>query len=493
MPLNKEKGASTMILNRDLIKKSEESAVLSGAFSFKDLMKRAGVSAAEIINEKFPCQNKKVAVVCGNGNNGGDGFVIADYLFGQGADVTVITPMGMPTTENAKHYFGELKFVKFADKFDKNENFDIIIDAVFGIGLNRPISNELEVLFKSINDADAIRVSVDIPSGVDCDNGKVYGEAVKSDLTVTFIAYKPCFFLPEGSDYCGEVVVADISVKAIDYTFELIKKPIFEKRRHNAHKGDFGTALIMAGSYGMAGAAVLATKAALRSGLGIAKCVIPKNIYTPFTVSIPEAVCLPQESEQYGGLSKDIDIKLVSDKCNALLFGCGVGKSEDIKLLLEKLFKDIKIPMIIDADGLNVLSENIDILKESISPVILTPHPAEMARLCGITTAEVESDRVGIASRFAKEYGCILVLKGADTIIADQNGKVFFNKTGNPGMATGGSGDVLAGMIVSLLSQGFSPIDAAKSAVYLHGEAGDKAALKLGERKMLPSDIIDFL
>lgn len=482
-----------MILNRDLIKKSEESAVLSGAFSFRNLMNIAGNSAAKIINEKYPCKNKKVAVVCGNGNNGGDGFVIANYLYGQGADLTVITPMGMPQTENAEYYYNQLKFVKFSSEFNPCEKFDIIIDAVFGIGLNRPISNELEILFKAINDSDSIRISVDIPSGVDSDNGKVYGEAVKSDLTITFIAYKPCFFLPKGSDYSGEVVVADIGVKPIDYTYKLNLKPIFKKRRHNAHKGDYGTALIMAGSYGMAGAAVLATKAALRTGLGIAKCVMPENIYVPFTVSIPEAVCLPQKANENGGLSKDIDIEAISDKCDALLFGCGVGRSDDIGILLEKLFKEIKIPMIIDADGLNALRNNIDILRDVKTPVILTPHPAEMARLCGVTTAEVESDRVNVARNFAQEYGCVLVLKGADTIIADKNGDVFFNKTGNPGMATGGSGDVLAGMIVSLLAQGFSSMDSAKYAVYLHGEAGDKAALALGERKMLPSDIIEFL
>ena len=482
-----------MILNRDLIRKSEESAVLSGAFSFKQLMKTAGIRAAKIINEKYPCQNKKVAVICGNGNNGGDGFVIADYLYGIGADVMVVIPLGMPQTENAKYYYSKLKFVKVLNEFDATQGFDIIIDAVFGIGLNRPISQELEDLFKSINESNSIKVSIDIPSGVDCDNGKVYGEAVKSDLTVTFIAYKPCFFLPLGSDYCGEVVVADIGVKHIDYTYELIKKPIFKKRRHNAHKGDFGTALIIAGSYGMAGAAVLATKAALRSGLGIAKCAMPKSIYAPFTISIPEAVCLPQNETKIGTLSRDIDIELLSEKSDALLFGCGIGKGEDIRIILEKLLNDTEIPMVIDADGLNVLSESIDILRGHKAPVILTPHPAEMARLCGITTADVENDRVEIAQKFSKKYGCVLVLKGADTIVADENGEVFFNKTGNPGMATGGSGDVLAGMIVSLLAQGFNAIDAAKSAVYLHGEAGDKAEKILGERKMLPSDIIEFL
>lgn len=481
------------ILKRDLIRKSEESVVSDGAFSFRDLMSLAGKKAAEIICEKISPAGKRIAVICGNGNNGGDGFCIADYLYGHGADVTVVTPLGAPLTPDATYYYNKLIFIKKTDVFDPQSDFDIIIDAIFGIGFNRAPTPEMSELFDSINSHSAYKIAVDIPSGVDCDNGRVYTSAVKADLTVTFIALKPCFLLPDGSDYCGEVIVADIGVKPIDYSFLTTEKPIFPKRRHNSHKGTYGTALIACGSYGMAGAAILCTKAALRSGLGIAKCLVCEGIYPAFTASIPEAVCIPTKQSENGTLIGDeIDITHLTENCKAVLFGCGVGNGKDIENLLEKILMT-DLPTVIDADGINALSQSIDILKKSKTPLILTPHPGEMARLCGITVSEVESDRVSVAKSFAQEYGCVLVLKGANTIIASPDGELVFNITGNPGMATGGSGDVLSGIIVSLLAQGFSCKDAAKAAVYLHGEAADKAVKMRSERALLPSDIIEEL
>ena len=298
--------------------------------------------------------------------------------------------------------------------------------------------------------------------------------------------------LPAGSDYCGEVIVADIGVKPSSYSYLTTEKPVFKKRRHNSHKGSYGTALLINGSYGMAGAAILAAKAALRSGLGIAKCVLCEGIYPAFTAAVPEAVCLPVKQNEKGTLTSDIDISDICDNCNALLFGCGIGKSRDNEILLEKILLN-NLPTVIDADGINALSHRIDILKKSKAPIILTPHPGEMARLCGISIGEVEENRAELAKKFAKDFGCVLVLKGANTIVSSPDGEIYFNMTGNPGMATGGSGDVLSGIIVSLLAQGFSCDEAAKAAVYLHGEAGDKAALKHGERQMLPSDIIENL
>ncbi len=481
------------ILNRDLIRKSEESAVICGAFSFRTLMGIAGKTAAETICEKINVTGKKIAVLCGNGNNGGDGFCVADYLYGHGALVTVVTPLGSPVTENALYYYNKLEFIEKTDIFSPDKDYDIIIDALFGIGFNRAPSDNVTQLFDAVNYAKGYKVAIDIPSGVDCDNGRVYTSAVKADLTVTFIALKPCFVLPEGSDYCGETVVADIGVKPIDYSFLTTEKPIFEKRRHNSHKGSFGTALLINGSYGMAGAAVLAARAALRSGLGIAKCILCDSIYTPFTLSVPEAVCVPVNTDKNGAFDADgIDLYSHLDKCNAILFGCGVKSGKGV----EKLLFDVlscNLPCVIDADGINTLSRRIDILKESKKEVILTPHPGEMARLLNLSVKEIEQNRVNIARDFAKKYDCVLVLKGANTIIASPQGEIFFNMTGNPGMATGGSGDVLSGIMVSLLAQGYSAIDAAKYAVYLHGEAGDKAKVKKGERAMLPSDMIEEL
>ena len=480
------------ILTTALIRESEESAVASGAFSLRDLMFRAGSAAAEIIMKKYDCRGKRITVVCGRGNNGGDGCVIAGILAENGADVTVSTPLGTPVTENAAYYYDHLKLVKKTDRFIPDA--DIIIDAVFGIGLNRAPDEKTAELIKSINSSDGVRVSVDVPSGIAADSGRVLGCAVNADLTVTFIALKPCFVLPHGSDYCGETVVADIGAPPVGCSYLTTEKPIFKKRRHNSHKGTFGTALMFCGSYGMAGAAVLAARSALRSGLGILRAALCESVYYPFTVSVPEAVCVPVKPNNLGTLCPDnLNLPELLKGCSAALIGCGMGNNEDTARLVRELVEISEIPLVIDADGINALQGGIDIIKKSKAPIILTPHPGEMARLCSATIREVEENRVEIARDFAVKYGCVLVLKGADTVVATPSGELYFNMTGNPGMSTGGSGDVLAGITVSLLAQGFSTEEAAKSAVYLHGEAGDKAAARRGERAMLPSDLIEEL
>lgn len=479
------------VLTADLIKRSEENAVESGTFSFRELMLTAGNAVGEIINKNYDCRNKKIAVICGNGNNGGDGFVAARYLYEHGAVVTVLTPMGAPKTENALYYYNELGNIKITDNL--SGDFDIIVDAVFGIGLNRAPDKKLTELFKQINSLSAIRVAIDIPSGIEADTGKIFDTCINADLTVTFIALKPCFVLPEGSNHCGEVIVADIGVTPVDKSYEIIKAPVFPKRLHNSHKGTFGTALLICGSYGMVGAAILSAKAALRSGVGIAKCVLCDSIYSAFTSAVPEAVCVPLPQNTDGTLKATDSITSLLTGCSAVLFGCGSGQSDDTLKILEKIIEKSTVPTVIDADGINLLSRNIDILSKSKAPIILTPHPGEMARLCGCSIAEIEADRIGKAKAVSKKYNCTIILKGADTIVALPDGKVCFNRNGNPGMATGGSGDVLAGILVSLLAQGLSPENAAEAAVFLHGESGDKAASIKGERAMLPSDIIENL
>lgn len=473
-----------MVLTKALIRESEENAVKSGAFSFTELMLIAGNSATDIILKKIDVKNKKIAVLCGNGNNGGDGFVIARNLYENGAIVKVILPLGEPETQDAKLYYsllGDIEITNFSG------DYDIIIDAVFGIGLNRDISDELSNLFDKINNSSAYKISIDIPSGVEADSGKVLKNAFRSDLTITFISLKPCFMLPYGSDYCGEVIVCDIGVKPTGYKYLTTEKPNFKKRNKNCHKGNFGPALLICGSYGMAGAAMLSAKAAMRSGTGVIKCAIPKSIYNPFTSFIPEAVCLPYDNLE------SFDIETAFSGCKAVLFGCGLGNNKQTFEILKKLLSYSNVPIVIDADGINALSSNIELLKKSKAPIILTPHPAEMARLLNSTTSFVEENRVEAAAKFAKEHNVILVLKGANTIIASPDGEIRFNLGGNPGMATAGSGDVLAGVIVSLLAQDFSPFDAAIAGVYLHSEAGDIAAFKKGERQLIASDIIEEL
>ena len=478
------------VFTKALIVKSEEDAVKSGAFSYIELMKNAGTAAAKIIARKYGCKNKKITVLCGKGNNGGDGFVIAKWLSDNGAIVKVITPFGEPVSEISKYHFSKVKHLKTESEINE---CDIIIDALFGNGLNRKMDSNAEEIIKKANNLNAVKVAIDIPSGVECDTGKIFTSAFNTDLTITFIALKPCFLLPPCSDICGEVVVADIGVSPADFSFETNEKPIFQKRKHNSHKGTFGTATLLCGSFGMAGAAILSAKAALRSGVGIVRNVICESIYSPFTAAVPEAVCIPVKDSNFGSLPNDIDIEKTTENASAVLFGCGVCQCQDTEIILENLIKKLKIPLVIDADGINLLSRRIELLKESKVPIILTPHPKEMSRLCNLTVAEIEADRLGIASSFAKEYNCFVLLKGANTVIAEPDGKITVNTNGNTGMATAGSGDVLAGITASLLAQGYSPEFTAKAAVYLHSAAGDKAAKRRSEHALIASDIIEEL
>lgn len=479
------------VLTRDLIRKSEENAVNCGDFSFTDLMKTAGLKATEILKNKYDFKGKKVAILCGNGNNGGDGFVIASELLKLGADVSVFLIMGEPKTNDSKYYFSLLPKSIVFNEF--SGEFDFVIDAVFGIGLCRKLSNELIELIEKINNSDAVKIAIDIPSGIDCDTGEVLGAAFKADFTVTFIAPKPCFYLPYSLGYCLDYAIADIGVTPLESNYAILEAPKLLKRPKNSHKGTFGTALLVCGSYGMAGAAILAARACLKSGVGIAKCFIPKPIYPILTSAVPEAVCIPAKSTLKGGLSKFLNLNRALVKTDAVLFGPGLSNNKNIYKILKNLINNQKVPIVIDADGINALAFSIELLKKASAPIILTPHPAEMARLLKTDVKTVEKNRLEIAKRFAKDYNVILVLKGTNTIVAEHSGKIWFNVLGNSGMATGGSGDVLAGIIVSLLAQGVSPCEAAKAGVYLHSYAADNAVLKTGEAGLLPSDIIEAL
>ena len=262
-------------------------------------------------------------------------------------------------------------------------------------------------------------------------------------------------------------------------------------RPDDAHKGTMGTLLSVCGSYGMAGACLLSSMAALRCGLGLLKCALPKSIYPIAAGRLLESVYLPLEENADGRIDAHSLPFLLEQSADAALLGCGMGFCEDTRTLVHGFLRQFEKPMVLDADALNCIRQSPDALKSAKAPVIITPHPAEMARLTGSTAAEVNSDREGTARSFSARFGVITVLKGAGTVIASPEGKILLNTTGNSGMATGGSGDVLAGMCASLLAQGGKPFDCAAAAVYLHGLAGDFTAKRLGKTSMLPSDIID--
>lgn len=479
------------VLSLEQIRTAEQNAVSSGIFSFPALMRNAGTAAAKIICENYNVQNKKVTVVCGMGNNGGDGLVIASELSKEGACVTVCLPLGQVRTDTAKAMYPLPDDIIFSDTVDAD--CDIMIDALFGIGLDRPVEGRAADVIDGMNLCDAVKIAVDIPSGVMCDGG-VAGRAFRAELTITFIALKPCQLLPESSQYCGRVTVADIGVKASDYLYLTTEEPKRLSRPKNCHKGTFGTALIICGSYGMCGAEILATRSALVSGVGIAKAVVCDKNYNAFCVSVPEAVTVPVPTSANGvPVIDDNTLEKAINTSDALLIGCGLSNSEDTARLVRRVLSATKIPAVIDADGINALRGDINIIGKTKAPVIITPHPAEMARLCGVSTADIEKDRVGYARALAVKTSCVVILKGANTVIASPDGRIFFNTTGNPALATGGSGDVLAGMLVSHLAQGKSALKAALDCVWLHGHAADVAVTHINEAAVSPVDIIEEL
>lgn len=479
------------VLLSSQIKTAEDNAVANGIFSYAELMKNAGDAAAKEIFNRYNIIGKKICVICGSGNNGGDGLVIASNLKSRGADVCLLTPIGFPSTKTALNFKETVKDVKIIDDFCGD--FDIIIDALFGIGLNRFLSENISALIEKINNYDCTKIAIDIPSGVFCDGGEVE-TAFCADLTLSFTCYKLSQLLPQTSKYCGEVVVLDIGLPTEEYAYLTIDKPSVVKRPKNSHKGTFGTALLMCGSYGMCGAQILSARAALRSGVGIVKAVVCDKNYAAFTASVPEAVTIPVAT--FPNVPQNIYDTIISSaiaSSDALLIGCGLGRNEGSKNLVLQTLTKTNIPTVIDADGINSLQGSIDILRKKKAPVILTPHPVEMARLCNTTVDTIESNRVKHAKRFAVENNVYLVLKGTNTIVATPNGRIFFNTTGNDGLATGGSGDVLSGMIVSRLAQGYDPLTAVLNSVWLHGAVADELSKTMPTRAILPSDIIEGL
>ena len=479
------------VLTATQIKTAEDNAVQCGIFSYAQLMKTAGDTATHEIIKRYNIIGKKVCVICGSGNNGGDGLVIASDLRRSGADVTLLLPMGFPITDTALNFKSGVEGIKIIEDFCGN--YDIVIDALFGIGLNRPLFGKISDLIEKINAYNCTKIAIDIPSGVFCDGGEVV-TAFRADLTLTFTAYKLCQLLPQTSAYCGETAVLEIGLPIDDYAYLTIDKPQTIIRPKNSHKGTFGTALLFCGSYGMCGAEILSARAALRSGVGIIKALVCDKNYTAFTSCVPEAVTIPVATSENGApIVYDRTILSALSSSNALLIGCGLGRSDEARKLVIRTLEKTQIPTVVDADGINALQGGINIIRKMNVPVILTPHPAEMARLCDTTTEQVEANRIKFAKKFAVENNCILALKGTNTIVATPNGRIFFNTTGNDGLATGGSGDVLSGMIVSRLAQGYDPLTAVLNSVWIHGAVADKLAEGVHTRAILPTDIIEGL
>ena len=498
------------VLYKEQIKEIELQSQ-KGGFSSLRMMENAGSFAANVINEKYLVNSKNVLILAGCGNNGGDGFVVARKLYESGANVTILLVSGLPKTESAKEMLAKISHYNICviDNSDKQyiqkiETADLIIDAIFGIGFKGETEGFIAECINIANNSTAINIALDLPSGVECDTGKVSKITFEADTTISFIAVKPCHILEPSIDYCGSIINSTIGVtkkvfeeQASDITVidANIVNSLFHKRKLSAHKGDCGTAAFLCGSYGMAGALILSVKAALRSGVGIAKAIVNKSIYPILTSTVPEAVCVPMDDSKNLCLNENAGHYVISNQSNfnALLIGSGLGVNNDTRKLVFGVLPSLKIPTVIDADGINIISENIDILAKSKNKFILTPHPKEFARLLNLPVKDVLQNRFKLAKTFAVKTGNVLVLKGANTLIALPDGNMYVSMYGNCGMATGGSGDVLAGIITSLLAQGYSLSSATILGVYIHGVSGDIALSKQSIHSLLPSDIIDNL
>lgn len=461
------------------------------------LMENAAI-ACSAEAEKF----SDIAVVCGKGNNGGDGFAAARHLINKGKKVKVYMLSNDGFSADALTNYNILKkmdadivYINDVQKFaDEIHNTECIIDAIFGTGIHGKIEGCAADVIKAVNESDAYVISADIPSGINADTGEVCGCAVRADKTVTFAAYKTGLLMYPGADYAGEIVVADISIpkclvekSTVSVHDEKYFTEIMPKRSRNSQKGNYGKILIIGGSKGMAGAVYLACSAAFKTGAGIVTACVPEEINEILQTSVPNVMTFPVDFEK--------DTEKIIQKLSGfdvILFGNGIGRADFVPILLEKVLNAAKVPVVIDADGLFALSKNTKMMKNSECDIILTPHAMEMARLLKISVSEVEKDRIVVSKSFVSYPRLTLVLKGNHTIITAPFGAQSINVTGNSGMATAGSGDVLAGMTAALAA--VMPTDkAAELAVYLHGKAGDRAAEKLSEYSVTAQDIIDSI
>lgn len=481
------------------IKEADALAVNKYGIPEITLMKNAAKSCVGYIYSHITKQDK-ILVLCGKGNNGGDGYEIATLIHKDGYDVSVINVFDtVPNTDTAKTVFNECKennvsIHSFFDYEKQLSKTSVIIDAVFGVGFYGCIEEEslLGKMFSACNEKNALRIAVDTPSGINSADGTCEGVAFNADYTITMAYVKTGMVSYPAKKYCGEISIADIGypkelcdeipkdalVPDEDYLRNIV--PV---RNPDSHKGTYGRLLMFCGSENMTGAAVLSAKSALRSGVGLVNIANHEKTVRILQAHLAEPVfsVIPDND--------DGEILKLSDKATAILAGCGIGMSDFSERTFFSLVKNAKRNLIIDADGINFLSENKIILKEAKSIPILTPHPLEFARLLGKTVADVQKNRINTAKAFAKEYGCVVVLKGSSTVIASPDGRIAVNLTGNPGLAKGGSGDVLAGVIASLCAQGIPEFESAVCGVYLHGKAADNLREKIGEYGLLPSDL----
>ncbi|MDH7514540.1 MAG: NAD(P)H-hydrate dehydratase [Bacteroidota bacterium] len=460
---------------------------------------------------------KKVLVLCGKGNNGGDGYAIARHLANRGAEVTVLSLAPVEGLAGDAHLNAEIVLriaeadgtlqlgslhVDLDDALRRRP--DLVVDALLGTGLSSPISGIVERAIRTVNESGIDVLAVDIPTGIDADTGEILGSAVRAKATATMGAWKTGLLLGEGRIHAGRVEVVDIGVPREVYsrfggnTFLPSAEDVFSRlphRRFDAHKYRVGSVFGLVGSIGMTGAGVLAGEAALRSGCGIVHLGVPAPLNTIFEEKLTEVLTVPLPSTPSASLAREGLPEILGrmQAATVAMIGPGLSRQEETLELVRTVIATAPVPLVLDADALYALIGQLDVLRSSATPKVLTPHTGEFSRLLERSCSEIERHRIDVSRAFAVEHGVVLTLKGAPTVTAGPDGSVWVNTTGNPGMATAGCGDVLTGMIAGLMAQGMTSLDAARCGVWLHGKAGDIASSRRGRRGMLAGDILHHI
>ncbi len=479
------------------------------------LMENAAKGATEVFMSHYnPSLDSEILVICGKGNNGGDGYVMARYLHNRGMKVSVIitgrksaisgdAAVNLSVIEKLGIEISEIHDETVFENFTQRlSGCSYIIDGIFGTGLNSPVTGIYKRIIDAINSSKKTVIAIDIPSGVNSDTGGIMGAAVRADLTVTFGFAKPGHYIHPGALLTGRVVTVDIGIPGmisdrLETTHRLIGIDDFRDDLANetpdVHKGTRGHLLVIAGSKGKTGAAALAAMGALRAGAGLVTVGIPASLNSIMECKLTEAMTAPLPETLSGSLSYSAfdDILRLADDKTAIAIGPGLSTEDETVRLVCEIIKRCSLPMVIDADALNAISMNPEALDLLDNKKIVTPHPGEMGRLAGLTAKDIQQNRLAISREFAIKRKCNLVLKGAGTIVAEPNGVLNINPTGNPCLATGGTGDVLTGIISGLLARGLKEVKAAKAGVYIHGLAADLYAEKNGGSGMIASDLLD--
>lgn len=490
------------ILSAEQIRAWDEYTMQQEPVTSINLMERAAAACLSWLEEGGYLE-RSFSVFCGKGNNGGDGLALARMLAAEGCPVTVqILEFGHKGTEDFQVNLArlhqtavEIRFIQGTEHFHPIPPEDIVVDAILGSGLNRKLEGVTAELVEHINQSGNEVMAIDIPSGLFVDRSSKGNPAIVATHTLSFQCFKPAFLVPENAAAVGEVHILDIGLypgylrevaPSTEWVDPAMIRSIYKPRLSFAHKGSFGHALLVAGSYGKMGAAVLSARGCLRAGAGLLTCHIPACGYEILQSTLPEAMILTDQDST-------INTAFLGDPdgYSVIGIGPGIGQDDRTRGLLKSLLQRYKKPMVLDADALNILAAEPSLFSSLPPYSILTPHPKEFERLFGSSSDDFA--RLQLASEQAKKHQCVIVLKGHYTFVAMPGGKGYFNSTGNPGMAKGGSGDVLTGILTALLSQSYAPGEAALLGVYLHGLAGDLAAAGWSPESMLPSDLTDCL